>query len=115
MTKTEIKNIIKATTTNAEIKWTVLKANAKEIELTNSYLQDIGGLGYWSTFLIKSKKDGDCEYISVRDTNMNEQVGLLLKDNEWEERHPEWNDFHTTEQGFKRAIACAVNYFNHCY
>ena len=114
MTKTEIKNIIKEVNTNLDITWKVLKNGAKEIVLANSYLENIDG-GYWSTFQIKCEEDEDGEVIKVMDTNLEETVGLLWKNYEWETRHPEWNDYSSTDGGFKRGIQCAVRYFNHCY
>ena len=114
MTKTEIKNIIKEVNTNLDITWKVLKNGAKEIVLANSYLENMDG-GYWSTFQIAIENDEDGEVIKVKDTNLDETVGMLWKNYEWATRHPEWNDYVSTEVGFKRAIQCAVRYFNYCY
>lgn len=114
MTKAEIKNIIREVNTNHDITWKVLKNGAKEIILANSYLENMDG-GYWSTFRIALEKDEDCDWIKVEDTNMEKTVGMLSRCHEWEEKHPEWNDFTSTEGGFVRGIQCAVGYFNYCY
>ena len=102
MTNIAIKDIINATNTNRQIVWDIAVNTPYKIVLTNSYDNCV-------SYSIKVGREGQDQWISVRDNHMDKTVAFFIGD------ESNWGDYTETEQGVKMAIESAVRNFNYMY